>query len=301
MKRKMDKSNNDGQKQKVQRSDRIQPIFDNQNLIKEWLLRQFIPKRATVLDIGVGKFGDMWKYKALDIQRLIGIDINQAHLDEGSRRLQECGSIPFQQRISFLRADLSKPVDSYSKAVDALLPDGMADVVVANFSIHYFFGSRDIAVGLFQFLAKKLKPGGMLIGTTVNGDALLSLLSSQAQKKEFKDDLLEVTLSTFDAKQENKDENSKNDYGQSVTMSIAESIIDKEHASHEFLVTPALLKTTAREAGLECINIWPFERIGEQQQHQAALFRRPLNKLSVEQARISHLFMAFAFRVSSSS
>ena len=263
----------------------MQAIFDNHNLIKDWLIGRALSGQpgATVMDLGVGKLGDLFKYKSHNIARLIGIDNNPEHLAEARRRLCE-HPVAFQRCVSLLLQDLTAPPASYAKTLDALVKDDSLDLAVANFSLHYLFRTKDIIVDSLKMVVRKLKkPGGQMIGTTVNGDAVLQLLSGGgggADRQHFKNDLFELSIAP----------QQQDGFGRQLNMSIAESIIDDDHKSKEFLVTQALLKTVASEAGLELTQVLPFDTIASR---YGSAMRRPLHVLHADQACLSHLNMAF--------
>lgn len=58
------------------------------NLVKREFLNQWVPRGATVLDVGCGQGGDIHKWRHIGVSKLVGVDPNPWAIQEARRRSQ---------------------------------------------------------------------------------------------------------------------------------------------------------------------------------------------------------------------
>lgn len=158
---------------------RIQKDIENvrnfHNWVKEYVLKLAIRKLGNkngikLLDLAVGRGGDLWKWKKNNIKYVVGFDIDNESINEAKSRYN---SIKDKKNYdyNFYVADLSKGLPSlgYNNTND------LFDIVSCQFAIHYFFKNRESLDNLFQIISVHLKKGGIFIGTTLDGEKIVSL------------------------------------------------------------------------------------------------------------------------------
>lgn len=136
------------------------------NLIKSILINRNVRSRDTVLDIGCGKGGDLFKYKNRWITGLIGIDIADESVRQARQRYSEIRRKPFW-------ADFQVGNPFSERVEDIVHPDAFpVNVVSIQFAMHYAFESEQNARTLLDNVSRVLRPGGRFIGTIPNSDVI---------------------------------------------------------------------------------------------------------------------------------
>lgn len=135
---------------------------------------QLIRKHTTgkdVLDIGIGKGGDLGKYLREGTSRVFGLEPSESHLSELGRRLR---GMPegFRGRVSLLRGSGESLED-----IERLLQGSKMDAVASMFSLTFFFKDRTTLDALAENVASSLKDGGVFFGTTMDGKSVAKELS----------------------------------------------------------------------------------------------------------------------------
>jgi len=185
----------------------------------------------TVLDISVGRFGDLHSYAGAGAKSIVGVDPNPKSIEEAVERAKIYPDI--ETRLSVLkvtheRVDLSRPVH----------------LAVCNFSIHYFFESEEMLRTALDNVARNLMVGGRFVGTMTNP-------------------ILEGAISEDYVIQP------KNDTGTPYGNEYLFALIDDEEAKGYFQHTEVLpefqvsldeLRRVAAEVGLRFIRSVPFAR-----------------------------------------
>ena len=116
------------------------------NWVKNQLIRKvcsLVHKRnPTLLDLAVGKGGDMNKWVSNHINYVVGFDINKDSLFGESGATERYTSLVRRMKFNkpnykFYEMDLSKP-DNIDK-ISNILGNKKFDLVSCQFAIHYFF------------------------------------------------------------------------------------------------------------------------------------------------------------------
>lgn len=158
------------------------------NWIKSMLIREYIDKRRKdkpedstfhVLDLGAGKSGDLQKWKLGNISYLICADIAGTSLKHAEQRYRELKKRHRRQRepghlfeAEFIEADCIRVrLKELFKCENMTL-----DLVSCQFALHCSFESLPQARCILRNAAKRLVPGGYLIGTTPDANDIVRRL-----------------------------------------------------------------------------------------------------------------------------
>lgn len=152
-------------------SERNKSYFYNMrnfhNFIKIDLYNQYTKNIENLLELCVGKCGDLLKWHQNDIKNVIGYDINTVSINNGKQRYKKLrrneSSTP---HIQLYVEDLSE------KIIDTNIN---FDVVSSQFAFHYFFRNQETFNIIMKTIKKNLKIGGFFIGTIFDGKSLLNL------------------------------------------------------------------------------------------------------------------------------
>ena len=172
---------------------------DFHNYVKANLIHRITPTngRKMLLDLSVGKAGDLNKWVAAGVDVIIGIDISGTAIAEARRRYQ---SLEYSKRRKldayFINGDSTQDItvsgnmclDSTSKQEWQRfcnrygIGDNDADLqifnmVVSNFAIHYIVETSEQRRVLCRNLARCLVPNGLFVGTLLDADIILREMS----------------------------------------------------------------------------------------------------------------------------
>ena len=162
--------------------------IDNLRKFHNWIKLQIITdaklytKGKTLLDVAVGRGGDIFKWVKNGFTYVTGVDNDAKSIHE---KKQFDGAI---QRYNLIKTQMKVP-RCYFWVISATDPDVlnkintkdrgmMYDVVSCQFSFHYFVKDIDITLNM---ISKKLKKEGLFIGTSSDGDLINSELEKTGQ------------------------------------------------------------------------------------------------------------------------
>lgn len=168
------------------------------NYIKECVLMAIV-KDAWVLDVGVGRGGDIQKYYRGKAVGVIGVDVDQSGISEAvSRYNNHKKKYPDIPPMTFLQADLGTPLDSNSqlarfngqisaqniKLIRTHLEGGKKkkySVISIMFAIHYLFVEPKFS-NLTSSLNRLLKQDGYVIVTTFDAHLVKEFLQGEKER-----------------------------------------------------------------------------------------------------------------------
>jgi SAM-dependent methyltransferase len=161
------------------------------NYIKEELLKKAAGNKPSnnrhnngpsLFDIGVGRGGDLHKFRRLRFKRVLGVDVSAASLEEAQRRFRRTSQSSHED-IVFRTAlfDAGNPKSDLDAAVErsgvfsndrggARRP--MFDAASSQFVLHYCFGTPASAQTFLANVALRLAPGGKFVCTFADGKAV---------------------------------------------------------------------------------------------------------------------------------
>jgi SAM-dependent methyltransferase len=157
---------------------------------------------ASLLDLGCGRGGDLFKWKASRLRHVTGLDVSKDSLSEALRRYSEPSEGKKNGRGSgggskgggsaggdpawywgFQFDTVHFDICDTNKSLDAVIPRrGHFDAVSCQFSLHYCFGSLANAHCFLSNVTRRLKPGGSFMATFADGRAILEYLSSEEKR-----------------------------------------------------------------------------------------------------------------------
>jgi SAM-dependent methyltransferase len=162
-------------------------------LIKH-LFDKYIKNAKWVIDAAAGRGADLHLYKQECVENLLAIDIDPTAISELVRRRNEITGYNKQRMrapskcvqstsLHALVADLRTPSDVLiPRIIQSRPPERGYDAVVINFAIHYLCESDDNIRNFLITVARLLAPEGVFIFTTMDGEAIVNLLSEHKIK-----------------------------------------------------------------------------------------------------------------------
>ena len=151
------------------------------NQIKREIIQHFCGNK-TVLDLGIGRGGDIDKYKQAGAKKVFGVEPNATNYGELLERFPEYAKTGKDTFMELIKTDAQDTTQIVEK-VGVECTEGV-DVVATFFSLSFFFfpDKPDDLQKLVQTISQNLKEGGHFIGTTIDGDRTKALLNGLPDK-----------------------------------------------------------------------------------------------------------------------
>ena len=267
------------------------------NRVKEGQYSTYVVPGNTLLELAVGRGGDLHKWRRTKPSKVLGLDISATNINmprQGAcvRYLNEKKrSNEFLPKVLFAQADMTKPFEEQeSRYLKIVFGDEPAttpylaefkgipewDLVACQFALHYACASEEV----FKTFVGNLKHcKTIFFGTVLDGQAVYSLLMGK-DRHTFRSNgktLAEITKKYEDAGQW------KDEFGQQIDVLLESTV----KPSPEYLVPFESVKRIMAEAGLELIDSKSFKDIYTTQNQVV------LDKAEQE---FSFLYRTFAFR-----
>ena len=155
----------------------LSPIRILSNDMKRILIDEHCPDK-TILDLGVGRGGDLGKYTKIKVKHLYGVEPNVENLAECRKRLDN---------NSYMkpRTDLLNAMAQETDKIREFLKNQKVDVVTSFLSLSFFFFTESDLTSFINTISSSLKEGGVFIGTTIIGSKTRDLLDSRNGLFEF--------------------------------------------------------------------------------------------------------------------
>jgi len=198
------------------------------NVSKKKVIQYYVPSSSIVLDIGIGRGGDISKWK--HINKLYGIDVDQENLNEFYKRVE---SLP--NRDSF-QAKLIGGEDT--EEIKKFVEGKKMDVISSFFSLTFFPSSSSFFNSFLQTLDEMSKVGTKFIGITMDGEKVRKTLG---RKKKIKNDLYSITKVKFIPKQK---------LGNEIVVDIPDTMVSNQT---EYLVDFKFLTSELKKIGFELV------------------------------------------------
>ena len=172
----------------------LKDVYSFHNKIKETLYTQCIKTGDTLLELAVGRAGDLHKWRKTKPSKVVGIELSQSNLEspkQGAcvRYLNEASRYKTLPPVLFVSADMTQPLDQqdnrYLKILNKQEPAPTAylekfagltefDAISCQFAIHYACESEETFRTFVGNLTKYGK--GLFFGTCMDGQSVFSLL-----------------------------------------------------------------------------------------------------------------------------
>lgn len=140
----------------------------NNRVVRE-LIEHHCPPKAIVLELGCGKGGAIWKWKAMNFQHYHGVDLSSGAIDEFRRRIRD--KVP---NVTLTVDDMCR-----SDAASWQTITGVS-IVSTQFCFHYCWETEARWKRCVDVIANSLSTGGKWIGTIVDAAVLKPLLPYQS-------------------------------------------------------------------------------------------------------------------------
>ena len=167
--------------------ERKESSIYNLRVFHNWVKRELITQAANyleenynirnpkLLDLAVGKGGDIGKFFDNRVTNMVGFDIDNNSIMEAKKRYEQMKRDIMRKggpslNYRFYVIDLSKK-ENLSE-INILIRGMKFDIVSCQFAIHYFFKNEDSLENLIKIAGSYINKNGFFIGTTVNGDML---------------------------------------------------------------------------------------------------------------------------------
>ncbi|KAJ2609306.1 mRNA cap guanine-N7 methyltransferase [Coemansia sp. RSA 1365] len=146
------------------------------NWIKSIMIRKFAYNGCRVLDLGCGKGGDLRKWAIAGISEYIGMDIAQTSVSQAQKRFEEMRNTQFSAKF-FAQDCYADPLENTMRPSDY-----QADVISAQFCLHYAFETEKKARQMMHNVSSHLADGGVFICTIPNANWLVVDFAEDASK-----------------------------------------------------------------------------------------------------------------------
>lgn len=211
--------------------------------------------KISLLDLAVGKGGDMQKWYDNGIMHVVGFDIDENSITEARNRFDQLLMNLKKRGVRVLPVyeyyvmDLSQK--SNLEKISNILKQRKFNIVSCQFAIHYFFRNKESLINLMTIVKDYSLKGAYWIGTTVNGDMVMDLLKG---KKIIGNNIYSI---------EKKYNEVVNAYNNTYLVALGEKT-DTEHyfankKSEEYLVTIDELKIVCEKMGFLYVGVIDFE------------------------------------------
>lgn len=218
------------------------------NNVKMSLLKTYAKNCDRLLDLGVGRGGDIFKIDRCNVKYLMGLDVENVYLEEAKTRYSN-SKLPLSRGYEFKQINDDEP-DLYNYLLK-MYNIKQFNVVSCQFAFHYYFKSEEKLKNICRDLHNLLKPGGYFIGTVLDGKQIHKLLSLK-EDRTFKNKCIMIK-GKYDI------ENVRG-YGDEIefymggTLYFGESCVSKE-----YLVDIDILKSELENQGFESISWKSFK------------------------------------------
>ena len=152
------------------------------NYVKAQLINEHAHKSNSVLDIGSGRGGDLFKYVQQNlVKSLVVLDIDKTSLSELFARWLEMAKSSNTVLRTSLRGiimDINQPYEGNIRLIKSLTETTYFDAVFCHSSLHYFCESIESMRNFTQFCQKCVTSGGKVVITCPVGESIFNLLKN---------------------------------------------------------------------------------------------------------------------------
>lgn len=232
------------------------------------LIETYHVNNISLLDLAVGKGGDMQKWDRANIKTVVGLDIDDDSINSNKGAKDRYNELikKTHKKLNYEFHVMDLSLKQNYPSIQNILNNRKFNIVSCQFAIHYFFRDSDALDNVFKIVGNYLEKDGYFIGTTLNGDKIVKLAGNGTFKN-----------SVFDVKIDKYDENDI--YGNQYTMSLGEKNEDHyfaEKPSTEFMVNIHELKRVGEENGLLFLGVTEFSEWYTK--YDRSMMRRHKNK-----------------------
>jgi len=143
-------------------------------------LRKYYSGEIKLLDLAVGKGGDMNKWIDAGIMCVRGFDIDKNSINGPDGAKERFRKLRFQPDYKFYVMNLSEPLNI--EKMDKILKGCKFNIVSCQFAIHYFFQSDEILDNFIRIVRRFIEVNGFFIGTTMDGSKITGNMANDLFK-----------------------------------------------------------------------------------------------------------------------
>lgn len=243
-----------------------------------------------ILELAVGRAGDLYKWIGIEATEVIGIDIDNNSIFGKNGALHRYKKMKNRAKNDssltlpncwFHAIDLSKG-ENLPK-IDNILKGKTFNIISCQFAIHYFFESQASFYNIVSIIAKYIEKDGYFIGTTLDGDKVRDLF--------LEGDVVKRKMFAF--KNVTKPNQEYDPYGNSYLVRLGEKDEDhyfSEKDSLEYMVDFKEFKRVLKTFGLDYVKSTSFDKL-----YETYLKNKPKYKMSEDEKEFSFLNFSFMF------
>ena len=163
------------------------------NFIKQTMLTNITKllksKEINLLDIAVGRGGDMFKWNNAGIKHVFGFDksnesINSINpFDQGAKERYRLNKI--NTLIEYHVGDAMMPSADLVQNFIRFQSEHPISIISCQFAMHYFFKDLKFVENVFHVFSKYLPSGGYFFGTTTNASKIKTFLKEKESNELF--------------------------------------------------------------------------------------------------------------------
>ena len=217
-----------------------------------------------LLDIAVGRGGDLAKWNKSNIRFVFGFDKSEKSIsntdEEDPGALQRLSTFKGLRinNVHFEVGNALKPSKDLINSIDLFLSKNKLkgfNIVSCQFALHYFFKTEIDLKIVLTLVSRNLNSGGYFIGTTTNGE-IIKKIFKETKEKVYKTELFRIMR--------NFPKTIKNIYGNEYTFTIFDTkdrtnYFNTIGLSTEYLVDFKELERVAATVGLVPVKLNLFE------------------------------------------
>ena len=257
------------------------------NWIKKQLYMLYLHRNDNLIEIGCGQGGDLWKILPRYPASVLNLDINQASLELGQKRLRENKSVENQKHIvKWCKADLTDP-KTFSLLIEQkiLYLPKTVQAFSSQFSQTYFWKSQSILEMLLKWISTFLQDGGYFFGTMPDGVKTAELchkegtFSPENRQLVYKSSICEIKIDPQQVDLKTAG------FGHTCEFSLINSVM--KETTIEYLIYWPVFVLFAEKHGLKLVYTEMFEDSYKMYHN---------SNLSIDEMKISFLNRSFVFQ-----
>ena len=239
------------------------------NFIKMCLYQKYCKNKNSLLDLGCGRGGDMYKWHTVGIEKVIGIDVNKSAVCEAIRRYKNQTDLNLRSYSFYF----TTPKNIFIEFLRYKQLFQTFDNISCMFVLHYFFDNEQNVNNIFDQISKSLVKGGHFFGTIMDGDSVARHIA-------------ETEIYNNKAVFIKKEYKTHMRYGNKIQFMLSGTLYFGEKTiSNEYLIYKDVLQDVGKKHGLELIEYESFKH-----------YNHSNVTLNEDFRQASYLYHTFAFR-----
>ena len=221
------------------------------NIVKRYLFDKYCNNIDLLISFGIGQGGDIVKWNANNITKIIGYDISNENLKELQTRINYYKN----NNILYYKKDLS---------IDSILYKDQADCIDSMFSFHYFLKDQKSFDTFMKNICNNLKDNGYFIGVCFDGSEIHSIPGKTYKFLNLDNDILFNIEKKYDYKQKYEDLDL---FGNNISVYLNNdsTIISDKKISHEYLVNfDKLIEIMEKTYNLKLVELCSIKKFYKQ-------------------------------------